>query len=94
MGIHRTAWQRRTVSKTVPELDPILVIRNPTRTKLPKENGPEINDFRPVLELSAALANRRLQPLGHLTADVQVYEIQALTRSVHDASNGCETRRP
>src|SRR5262245_37554424 len=32
------------------------------------KNGPEIMDFRPVLQLLAALANRRLQPLGHLTA--------------------------
>jgi hypothetical protein len=33
------------------------------------KNGPEIDDFRPVLELPVALANRRLRPLGHLTAD-------------------------
>jgi hypothetical protein len=31
------------------------------------KNGPEIVDFRPVLRCVAALANRRLQPLGHLT---------------------------
>jgi hypothetical protein len=43
--------------------------------------------FRPY----NGLANRRLQPLGHLTADVQVYEIQALTRSAHDAGNDSET---
>ena len=33
------------------------------------KNGPEIIDFRPVIEFLAALANRRLQPLGHLTAE-------------------------
>jgi hypothetical protein len=33
------------------------------------KNGPEIVNFRPVLGFSAALANRRLKPLGHLTAD-------------------------
>jgi hypothetical protein len=32
------------------------------------KNGPEIVDFRPVLCVVVALANRRLQPLGHLTA--------------------------
>jgi hypothetical protein len=31
------------------------------------ENGPEIVNIRPVLEPRATLANRRLQPLGHLT---------------------------
>jgi hypothetical protein len=39
-------------------------------------------------------SNRRLLPLGHLTADVQVYEIQALTRSAHEGSNGCEKPSP
>jgi hypothetical protein len=33
-----------------------------------EKNGPEIVNFRPVLESPATLANRRLQPLGHLTA--------------------------
>ena len=32
--------------------------------------------FRPY----NGLANRRLQPLGHLTARLQVYETQPLTR--------------
>jgi hypothetical protein len=31
------------------------------------KNGPEIIDFRPVLGFLAALPNRRLRPLGHLT---------------------------
>jgi hypothetical protein len=38
-----------SVPETVPELDPIPVTRDPTRTKSQKENGPEIIDFRPVL---------------------------------------------
>jgi hypothetical protein len=36
--------------------------------KVPIKTGPEIVDFRPVPYSLAALANRRLQPLGHLTA--------------------------
>jgi hypothetical protein len=35
-----------------------------------KKNGPEIVNFRPVPRFLAALANRRLQPLGHLTAEL------------------------
>ena len=35
-------------------------------------NGPEIVNFRPVLGFPAALANRRLRPLGHLTAARQL----------------------
>jgi hypothetical protein len=31
------------------------------------KNGPEIVNFRPALWSLATLANRRLQPLGHLT---------------------------
>ena len=65
---------------TVPERGPRTINRQPTSTKLPKENGPEIVNFRPVLESRATLANRRLQPLGHLTARLQVYETQPLTR--------------
>jgi hypothetical protein len=34
-------------------------------------NGPEIVDFTPILEFVAALANRRLRPRGHLTADAK-----------------------
>jgi hypothetical protein len=33
-----------------------------------------------VREARFRLANRRLQPLGHLTADLQVYETKILTR--------------
>jgi hypothetical protein len=45
----------------------MIINRQPTPTKEPIENGPEIVNFRPVLESRATLANRRLQPLGHLT---------------------------
>ena len=34
-----------------------------------------------LLGLYNGLANRRLQPLGHLTARLQVYRMQALTRT-------------
>jgi hypothetical protein len=51
----------------------MTINRQPTPTKPPMQNRPDIIDFRPVLELLAALANRRLQPLGHLTAQLQVY---------------------
>jgi hypothetical protein len=43
----------------------------PTPTNIPIRNGPEIVDFRPVLGFLAALANRRLRPLGHLTAEAK-----------------------
>jgi hypothetical protein len=36
------------------------------------KNGPEIIDFRPILESRATVANRRLQPLGHLTDPVSI----------------------
>jgi hypothetical protein len=35
------------------------------------KNGPEIVNFRPVLESPLALANRRLQSLGHLTTQAK-----------------------
>ena len=44
------------------------IILKPTPTNVPIKNGPEIVNFRPVLGFPVALANRRLQPLGHLTA--------------------------
>ena len=55
---------------SVPKRRPRIINPQPTPTKVPIKNGPEIIDFRPVLEFPAALANRRLQPLGHLTADL------------------------
>ena len=58
----------RSVPASVPKPGPRTIIRQPTPTKFQLRNGPEIIDFRPVLEFLAALANRRLQPLGHLTA--------------------------
>jgi hypothetical protein len=68
-GTHRQVG--RSVPNTVPERGPRTINRQPTSTKLPKENGPEIVNFRPALESPLALANRRLQPLGHLTADAK-----------------------
>ena len=56
------------VPTSVPKRGPRTINRQPTPTKIPMKNGPEIVDFRPVLWFLAALANRRLQPLGHLTA--------------------------
>jgi hypothetical protein len=45
------------------------------------KNGPEIVNFRPVPGVVLVLENRRLRPLGHLTAmrslsiyDISVYE--------------------
>ena len=58
-----------SVPTSVPERAPRTIIRQPTPSKRPIKNGPEIVGFRPVLSSPAALANRRLQPLGHLTAD-------------------------
>jgi hypothetical protein len=45
------------------------VHQHPAATKLVHKNRPEIRKFRPVLRARVALANGRLQPLGHLTAD-------------------------
>ena len=65
---------------SVPERGPRTILRQQTPTKFPLKNGPEIIDFRPVLGFPAALANRRLQPLGHLTAHLQVYATKTFTR--------------
>jgi hypothetical protein len=34
---------------SVPERGPMTILRQPTPTKKPIKNGPEIVDFRPVL---------------------------------------------
>jgi hypothetical protein len=51
----------------VPKRGPKPVLRQPTPTNKPTKMGPEIVDFRPHVGFLPALANRRLQPLGHLT---------------------------
>jgi hypothetical protein len=63
-----TDRHQETVPKSVPERSPTTIIRQPTPTKVPINNGPEVFNFRPVLGFPTALANRPLQPLGHLTA--------------------------
>jgi hypothetical protein len=63
-----TLAPQSSVAASVPKRRPRTVSRDPTPTKVSIKNGPEIIDFRPVLGFLAALANRRLQPLGHLTA--------------------------
>jgi hypothetical protein len=65
-----TRWRRRSVPESVPKRGRATIIRQPTPTNDPIKNGPEIVDFRPVLYFVAALANRRLQPLGHLTVKI------------------------
>ena len=67
MCAHGTRWRRLSVPTSAPKRGPRTIIRQPTPTKNPIKNGPEIVNFRPVLGFPAALANRRLQPLGHLT---------------------------
>jgi hypothetical protein len=37
------------IARSVPERSPTTIIRQPTPTKEPTKNGPEIIDFRPVL---------------------------------------------
>jgi hypothetical protein len=69
--MHHTSLSRPVacgVPTSVPKRDPTTILRQQTPTRFPIKNGPEILDFRPVLRFRAALANRRLQPLGHLTA--------------------------
>ena len=58
----------KSVPETVPELGQITIHQHPTSTKFVRKNRPEIRDSRPVSRSLVALANRRLQPLGHLTA--------------------------
>jgi hypothetical protein len=38
-----------SVPRSVPERSPVTIFRHPTPTKRPIKNGPEIDDFRPVL---------------------------------------------
>src|SRR5262245_26540317 len=57
------------VPKSVPKRGPHPLIRQPTLTTNPIKNGPKIVNFRTVFRFLVALANRRLQPLGHLTVD-------------------------
>jgi hypothetical protein len=76
----------------VPKLGPTTVKRQPTPTNDPIKNGPEIVNFRPVLGSWATLANRRLQPLGHLTADVKVYVKSGLTGSLFSVAKAAVFR--
>ena len=62
-----TRWHRLWCARQCAQKRPKSVIRRPTPTTKQIKNGPEIVNFRPVLRFLAALANRRLQPLGHLT---------------------------
>jgi hypothetical protein len=58
----------RSVPTNVPKRGPRTIIKQPTPTNDPIKNGPKIIDFRPVLGFPIALTNRRIRPLGHLTA--------------------------
>jgi hypothetical protein len=53
---HSAANPGEAVPKIVPKRFPTTVSQEPTAAKFRNENGPEINDLRPVLELSAALS--------------------------------------
>jgi hypothetical protein len=83
------------VPESVPGRSPTPVQQHPAPTKFVRKNRPEIREFRPVLRARVTLANRRLQPLGHLTADVQVYGTQILARSRFSCApyNGFSNRR-
>jgi hypothetical protein len=70
--------------KLCPEMCPDAVR---SRSKLTKRQpisyartGLKSFDLRPDSQSLVTLANRRLQPLGHLTADSQVYVTQTVTR--------------
>ena len=60
----RNDW--KDVPRNVPKPGPRTILRQQTPPEKPIKNGPEIINFRPVLSSRATLANRRLQPLGHL----------------------------
>src|SRR5919109_2771504 len=81
-----------SVPASVPKLDPRTIQRQPTPTNLLIENGPEIVNFRPVLESRVTLANRRLQPLGHLTASVEYTEHRHLRKTLRSEGNGLSVR--
>ncbi len=59
-----------SVPTSVPKRGPMTIMRQPTPTKVPIKNGPEIINFGPVLGSPAALANRRFRPLSHLTVKI------------------------
>jgi hypothetical protein len=59
------------VPSSVPRRGPRTISPQTTPTKVPIKNWPETIDFRPALESPLALANRRLRPLGHLTANAK-----------------------
>jgi hypothetical protein len=59
-----THLHRQQCAQSVPKRGPGTVTREPTPTNVPIKNGPEIINFRPVLESPLALANRRLPGTG------------------------------
>jgi hypothetical protein len=80
------------VPKNVPGRGPILVQTQPTPTSYVRRSRPKIVDLRPDLESLFTLANRRLQPLGHLTAHRQVYVTKTLTRKRSNSETVKATR--
>ena len=78
-----------SVPVSVPKPGPRTISRQPTSTKLPTKNGPEIIDFRPVLRFSVALANHRLQPLGPLTAARKLSINEIATCTPVDCPDDC-----
>jgi dipeptidyl aminopeptidase/acylaminoacyl peptidase len=83
---------RKTVPKSVPRRGQIPVQAHPTPTSYVRRNRPEIVDLRPDLESLTTLANRRLQPLGHLTAHLQVYVTNTLIRNARPRSGEGDRR--
>jgi hypothetical protein len=60
-------WLCRRCARECAKRGPTTVNSDPTPTNDRRKNEPEIFDFLPVLRPSTTSANRRLQPLGHLT---------------------------
>ena len=48
-ALSRTHCHRLRCAQECAKRDPVTIIRQPTPTKFPIENGPEIVNFRPVL---------------------------------------------
>ena len=78
--------------ESVPGRSPTRVQQHTTATKLVRNNRPEIREFRPVLHTRVTLANRRLRPLGHLTADGKYTEHRNLCKASRSGGDGFSVR--
>src|SRR5439155_27088841 len=84
---------RTSVSRGVPKRGPTTIIWHPTPTKFPMKNGPKSRRFRHILLSLAALANRRLRRLGHLTVMRRFGALGRAPNTTGDRTSGAIDRR-